>query len=73
MTKEEYESNKNKVSNCPFCGSKPVLKIIGNEFTKKRSAQIFCHGCCTKMSVGAIIRSSDWCVEQIIIKWNKRI
>jgi hypothetical protein len=57
---------------CPFCGGVPELITRGNEYSKKRSAEIKCGSCYTKQVTAAIYNSLDWCKEMATQKWNKR-
>ena len=57
---------------CPFCGNVPILKEVGNDRTKKRHAEIYCKGCCTRMQVGAIRNNMQWCVDVVTEQWNTR-
>ena len=59
---------------CPFCGGKPKIKTVGNEFTKKRAVHIGCStfGCTVEIRVAALIQSHEWCKERAIEKWNTR-
>lgn len=57
---------------CPFCGGHAEIITVGNDFTKKRSAEVKCKSCFTKQVTGAIRNSIEWCIETAIAKWNKR-
>ena len=57
---------------CPFCGNDAELRNKGNEFTKSRSAEVYCRFCHTSQITGAIRNSLGWCIEKAIEKWNKR-
>jgi Lar family restriction alleviation protein len=57
---------------CPFCGGEAELIIHGNNFTKKRKAEIKCKKCHVSIIVGAIRFDVDWCVKEAIAAWNKR-
>ena len=61
-----------QIKNCPFCGGTAELIKRGNDFSKKRSAEITCHKCNVKLVVGAIRSTLEWCEETTIEKWNKR-
>ena len=63
----------NVMRRCPFCLGEPILLTKGNEFTKKRSAEIECMNCHVKMVVGAIRNSLEWCKSKVIEKWNRRM
>lgn len=61
-----------ELKSCPFCGDIPELITRGNAHTKKRSAEVLCHGCNTLMVVGAIRYSLEWCVDIVTSRWNTR-
>jgi len=58
---------------CPFCGGEAELITRGNQYTKKRSAEIECGKCHTKQITGAIRGTIEWCKETAIKKWNNRV
>lgn len=58
---------------CPFCGGKASLLKRGNDYTRKRSAEIRCEDCKAMVLTGAIRNSLEWCERTVIEKWNKRI
>ena len=57
---------------CPFCGGEANLIKRGNEFTKKRSAEVRCQKCRVIQTTSAIRNSLEWCVNTAVEKWNKR-
>lgn len=57
---------------CPFCGGEPEFITIGNDYTKKRSAEITCTNCRVKRTTGAIRQSLEWCGRKAIKAWNDR-
>ena len=61
-----------EILNCPFCGQEAELILRGNDWTKRRSAEIKCNKCNVIMIVGAIHGTLDWCTKKVIEKWNKR-
>lgn len=63
---------KGELASCPFCGGDAELILRGNEFTKKRSAEILCNKCNVVMTVGAIRNSLEWCTKIVAEKWNKQ-
>lgn len=57
---------------CPFCGTEPNVKHVGNEYTKSRSLVIKCPKCRTEMKNSAIRFGFEW-LENITAKsWNTR-
>jgi len=62
----------NELKNCPFCGEKAELRTTGNDYTKKRVAEIRCKSCCTKMRVGALKHNLEWCEKIVTENWNTR-
>ena len=61
-----------EILHCPFCMGEPKALVSGSEFTKSRSAEIVCKSCNVKMEVAAIHNSTEWCIEKVVEKWNKR-
>lgn len=62
----------NQLLPCPFCGGKPVVKKIGNEYMRKRTVQIRCPECRIERRDSTLKPGWDW-VEAIAIKnWNQR-
>ena len=57
---------------CPFCGSDPELKHIGNYHTKKRSIMIKCPKCRIQVTNGAIYHAFEWIENISAENWNKR-
>jgi Lar family restriction alleviation protein len=57
---------------CPFCGGKPEVKYIGNEFTPKRYIEIKCTKCFAKRKDGAIRFGLDWLENTAANGWNRR-
>ncbi len=57
---------------CPFCGGKPELQHIGNDYTKKRSIKIKCEQCRCTRTDAALRHNFEW-LEKIAAKnWNQR-
>lgn len=63
-----------KLLNCPFCGSEPKVKRIGNEHTKRRSIEVKCSGSlCRASQVNAAIHHDFKWLQDVSIKaWNNR-
>jgi len=59
---------------CPFCGSDPEIKFIGNDYTKSRKAEIKCtNAFCGVIAISAGIRANSEQVGRWVIeKWNIR-
>lgn len=63
-----------KLKPCPFCGGKPTLKYIGNDYSKKRVIEVKCSNidCRATMRNGAIRYGFEW-LESLTAKvWNRR-
>jgi hypothetical protein len=61
-----------KLKPCPFCGSYPKVKHIGNDYTKKRSIEISCPKCRIKRTDNAFRFSFAWLEYAAVRNWNKR-
>lgn len=61
-----------KLKSCPFCGGAPELIPRGNDFCKKKSAEVSCRNCNVVMVVGAIRYSLNWAIGTVIDSWNRR-
>ncbi len=66
----EFEAD--KLLPCPFCGGEPEFITIGNDYTKKRSAEIKCTKCFVKRTTAALRFDLEWCGRKAIEAWNKR-
>lgn len=72
MKIHNYDTNLDELLDCPFCGSKPVAHLIGNQYSSKKYIIIKCKNCNISRKVGAIKNSIEW-LEEISIKlWNTR-
>lgn len=59
---------------CPFCGSKPEVRYIGNDYTKKRKIEIVCKGKCRAKQTNAAITQGFLWLEEVAFKlWNQRV
>lgn len=61
-----------KLLPCPFCGSAPDIKFIGNDSTKSRKVQIRCPECRIEHTDAAILHSHDWLLNVATKCWNRR-
>jgi Lar family restriction alleviation protein len=66
------EFKADKLLPCPFCGGEPEFITIGNDYTKKRGAEIKCTKCMVKRTTVALRFDLEWCSRQAIEVWNKR-
>lgn len=57
---------------CPFCGSKPEVKYIGNNRTKKRAIRVKCPKCRIERTDAALRYGFDWLEEVAAKNWNQR-
>lgn len=66
--------NEDKLLSCPFCGSDPIVKRIGNEHTRKRKINIKCSNpyCRCEMTKGAIRYGFEWLMDVCLKAWNNR-
>lgn len=63
----------NELLPCPFCGSQPEIKRIGNDFTPKRKITIKCKKCRIERTDSAIRNGMDWLENVAIKQWNERV
>jgi Lar family restriction alleviation protein len=69
----EYEEDLcNKLLPCPFCGTHPIIKRRGNNFTKKRSITIKCPSCRIERTDAAIHQNMEWLEDVALKNWNQR-
>jgi Lar family restriction alleviation protein len=73
MKIHNYDTTLEELKNCPFCGSKPIAYLIGNEYTKTRKIVIKCPECRVQITNGAMRKSTEWLEEISIEQWNKRV
>jgi len=69
--KSMYRDMELELKNCPFCGSEPIIKHIGNKHTKI-VIEIRCKNCNASKRHGAIHRGMDWLEDISVDSWNMR-
>lgn len=62
-----------ELKDCPFCGSKPKVTIIGNDHTKSRSIIVKCPSCRIQRKDSAIRFGIDWLKRVAKEQWNARV
>lgn len=62
----------NELLDCPFCGSRPDVKRIGNYHTKKRKIQIKCTSCRVERTDATLTETFEWLEEVAAKNWNQR-
>ena len=68
--KSMYRDEEFELNNCPFCGSEPKIKHIGNELTKTRTIEISCSRCQAVKTEKAIHKSMSWLEDIAVQGWN---
>lgn len=71
--KSMYRNIELELLDCPFCGSEPKIKHIGNDHTKKIKIEIKCSKCRATKINGAIHYYFDWLEDISIEDWNTRV
>ena len=66
------QTTADKLKSCPFCGTEPKVRHIGNEHTKKRSVKIKCPKCRIERTDASLKHGFDWLDRVAIEQWNKR-
>ena len=61
------------VKPCPFCGTHPEWKHIGNAHTKGRKIELHCPECRVKLLNGAIYHDFEWLERITAEQWNRRV
>ena len=57
---------------CPFCGSDPAVKYIGNEHSNKLSIKIRCPICRIQRTDSSILHGFEWLESVAESNWNER-
>lgn len=59
---------------CPFCGSEPVMKHIGNDYTKSRAVEVKCSNayCRVARTDKALRHDHAWLTNVATENWNRR-
>ena len=57
---------------CPFCGASAIVKMIGNDYSRKRSVEIKCSVCRVTLTNAAIRHDFDWLMKVSAEAWNMR-
>ena len=73
MKINNYDTELSELLDCPFCGTKPIAYLQGNEYTKKRFITIKCPKCLVQRKVGAISQPTEWLEGKSIQLWNNRV
>ena len=66
------ETKEYELLDCPFCGSSPDIRYIGNHHTKKRKIEIYCSKCRIKRTDAAMKFGFVWLEEIAVNQWNQR-
>ena len=59
--------------NCPFCGTEPTIKYVGNEHTKRRLIEIKCPECRIKRTDKALRHGFGFLEKAAVEAWNQRV
>jgi len=70
--KRDGDVNSSDWLDCPFCGARPVVEHIGNDFSKKRCIKVKCSGCHVERTDSALRFGITWLEEVSQNAWNKR-
>ena len=73
MTYEEAtDSSTMDLLPCPFCGTDPDVRFIGNAHTKSRRIKVRCSGCRIERTDAAIRYGFEWLRTVAEKNWNQR-
>ena len=63
-----------ELKDCPFCGSKPTMKHIGNDHTKSRAVEVRCSNieCRVARTDKAFRNDHAWLTAVAVEGWNRR-
>lgn len=63
-----------ELKDCPFCGSKPTMKHIGNDHTKTRAVEVKCSNieCRVARTDKAFRNDHAWLTAVAVEGWNRR-
>jgi Lar family restriction alleviation protein len=64
--------SEDKLLPCPFCGGKPSITRIGNNYTKTRKVKIKCQKCRIQRVDAARIHDMEWAESVAVKNWNMR-
>lgn len=57
---------------CPFCGAKPNITFVGNDYTKKRKVNVKCPKCRAERTDAGIRTNLNDLAVVAIKNWNER-
>lgn len=77
MKIHNHDTELDELLDCPFCGSRPVAFLRGNEYLnrmgKKVSITIKCPSCRIERTDAVLKNSIEWLEEVAIKNWNTRL
>lgn len=76
MKIHNYDTELDELLDCPFCGSRPVAFLQGNEYRnmmgKKVSITVRCKKCRIQRTDAVLRGSLEWLEQTAIKNWNTR-